>query len=152
PSNLEYRTMLKRKNKQHRPHVLQFDIAHHSLLRLFIPIHAMGTFAQMPALHLAKKILRQLADNLDSAGAFLLAQVLLAMILQRSQIKRLSWFGNHQGLDDFTTFGIGNTDNRCFRHVRKGFQDFLNLRWEDQKSRRLDDVLLAVDDGEITVP
>src|SRR5262245_9293136 len=92
-------------------------------------VHA---FAEMTALDLAEKVLRQLTDDFDLLGPLLLAQELPAVILKGRQIQGFAWLRHYQGLNDFALFLIGHTDDRRLGHAGAAPEYLFDFGREDQ--------------------
>src|SRR5947209_5720593 len=72
--------------------------------------------------------------------------------LQRSHTYARAFTWNDHRLDDLAALVIGNADHRCLCHSGECSQDFFDLGGKDQEPGSLDDVFLAVDDGEVAIP
>src|SRR5438132_10738577 len=113
---------------------------------------AVAAFAQAAALDLAQEVLGKLADDLNLPGALLLAQVLLAMGVKRRLIQRYTGPGHDNSNDVLAALRVRHPDDGRLGDAGELVQDLFHLGREDEEPRGLDDVLLAVDNREVTVP
>src|SRR4051812_37836431 len=117
-----------------------------------LPVAGDGDLAELAPQHLPQEVFWQLADHLDLARALMLAEMLLAMAVQRSHVELAARARHHQRLDELAAFPVRHADHGGVDNTGEGTQDFLNLRGVDQESGGLDDVFLAIDKREVAVP
>src|SRR5690349_16843486 len=106
--------------------------------------------AELAALHLAEKVLGQVAYYFDLARAFLMGQVQSTMLIQGAQVE-FAVAGHDHGLDDLAAVRIRLADYGRVGNVRERRQHFFYLGGKDEEARSLDDVLFSVHDREETL-